>query len=522
MTATVATRVDERGVRSYDVPLPADLVAGLRETVAAHGAKPAYVTTTGTVTWSGYAAEVEALARRLAGSGVAAGDRVAVLAGNGLPFTTAVMATWTLGAIAVPLNFRLTATDLGVLLSDSGAGLLLVGPGMTDLAAGAVEGLAPAPIVVPADGDGRFLVGAPEGELPAETPGADAPAAIMYTSGTTGRPKGVVISHGNALQNSVTCTTVIGRRPDDVELVMVPQFNITGLCSQTVPAMLLGMTSVLLDGFDAVRALDAIGEHAATSTVGAPTMWWRLLEAADAGGRTELTGLRLALFGGAPMPTALIERMRAAMPDAGFGNGYGMTETCSMIMYVGGEDAVAMPHTVGRPLPLTELRLVSPDTGTEAGPGEIGEIVVRGGQVAIGYWTSAGVVPLTDADGWIATGDAAVIEDGFVVLRDRLKDVIKRGGESVFSFEVENCLHQHSGVLDAAVVGVPDEQYGERVVAYVVAKPGYGLTSDEVRAFCRQHLAHFKVPSVVEVREELPRNPGGKVIKSLLRSDSVA
>ena len=522
MSAAVATRVDERGVRRYDVPLPADLVVGLRETVAAHGPKTAYLTDTGSVSWAEHGAEVDALARRLAGGGVVAGDRVAVLAGNGLSFTTAVAATWALGAIAVPLNFRLTAADLAMLLADSGAGLLLVGAGMGDLAAGAIAGLESAPRLATADDDGRFLVDAASGELPSRTPGYDAPAAIMYTSGTTGRPKGVVISHGNALQNSVTCTSVIGRRPEDVELVMVPQFNITGLCSQTVPAMLLGMTSVLLDGFDAVRALDAIGEHAVTSTVGAPTMWWRLLEAAEADGRTELTGLRLALFGGAPMPTALIERMRAAMPAAGFGNGYGMTETCSMIMYVGGEDAVAKPHTVGRPLPLTELKLVSPDTGTEVGPGEIGEIVVRGGQVAIGYWTSVGVVPLTDADGWIATGDAAEFEDGFVVLRDRLKDVIKRGGESVFSFEVENCLHQHSGVLDAAVVGVPDEQYGERVVAYVVAKPGHDLTPDEVGAYCREHLARFKVPSVVEIRDELPRNPGGKVIKTLLRSGSVA
>ncbi|MCW2774742.1 MAG: long-chain fatty acid--CoA ligase [Nocardioides sp.] len=522
MSGTVATRVDERGVRSYDVPLPADLVAGLRETVASRGSHPAYVTATGQVTWNEVASEVDALARRLAGDGVSAGDRVAVLAGNGLSFTTAVFAAWRVGAIAVPLNFRLTAADLGSLIADSGSRLLLVGPGMGELAVAAVAGQVDGPVVAHADGDGRFLLGVPDGDVPDHTPGADAPAAIMYTSGTTGRPKGVVISHGNALQNSVTCTAVIGRRADDVELVMVPQFNITGLCSQTVPAMLLGMTAVLLDGFDAARALDAIGAHGVTSTVGAPTMWWRLLEQAELHDRSELKGLRLALFGGAPMPTALVERMRAAMPEASFGNGYGMTETCSMIMYVGGDDAVSKPHTVGRPLPLTELRLVSPDTGADAGPGEIGEIVVRGGQVAVGYWTSDGIVPLTDENGWIATGDAAEIEDGFVVLRDRLKDVIKRGGESVFSFEVENCLHQHSGILDAAVVGVPDEQYGERVVAYVVAKPGHDLTSDEVRAFCREHLAHFKVPSVVEVREELPRNPGGKVVKSLLRSDSDA
>lgn len=522
MNAPVPVRVDARGVRSYDVPLPPDLVAGLAQTVESRGADTAYVADGGVTTWTAFGEEVSGLARRLAGAGVAEGDRVAVLGGNGLSFTTAVMAVWAVGGIAVPLNHRLTAHDLGALLEDSGSGLVLATPLMADLAGAAVASTNNAPRVMLADAQGRFLMGEPEGALPTTTPGPDAPAAIMYTSGTTGRPKGVVISHGNALQNSVTCATVIGRRATDVELVMVPQFNITGLCSQTVPAMLLGMPAVLLDGFDAERALDAIGTHGVTSTVGAPTMWWRLLEASAAGGRTELGGLRLALFGGAPMPTTLIQRMREAMPDAGFGNGYGMTETCSMIMYVGGDEAEARPHTVGRPLPLTELKLISPDTGTEAGPGETGEIVVRGAQVAAGYWTAAGVVPLTDDDGWIATGDAAVIEDGFVVLRDRLKDVIKRGGESVFSFEVEDCLHQHSGVLDAAVVGVPDEQYGERVVAYVVAKPGHDLSSEDVRAFCRTRLAHFKVPSEVEVRHELPRNPGGKVLKSQLRRDAVA
>lgn len=518
MSTSVPTRVDERGVRSYDVPLPADLPTALRDTVAQRGGHLAYVTSDGSLTWCEFGAEVDSLARRLSGGGVVAGDRVAVLAGNGLSFTTAVFAAWELGAIAVPLNHRLIAADLAALLTDSGPRLVLVGPGMAELATAAVTELEDPPVVAEANGDGRFLLGMSEGELPTSTPGAGAPAAIMYTSGTTGRPKGVVISHGNALQNSVTCTTVIGRGADDVELVMVPQFNITGLCSQTVPSMVTGMTSVLLDGFDAARALEAMTVHHVTSTVGAPTMWWRLLELADLRGSAELKGLRLALFGGAPMPTTLMKRMQAAMPGATFGNGYGMTETCSMVMYVGGDDAVAKSHTVGRTLPLTELRLVSPDTGTDVGPGEVGEIVVRGGQVAIGYWTADGIAPLADERGWIATGDAGEIEDGFVVLRDRLKDVIKRGGESVFSFEVEDCLHQHPGVLDAAVVGVPDEQYGERVMAFVVAAPGHDLTSEGVRDFCQGRLAHFKVPSQVELRSELPRNPGGKVVKSLLRS----
>jgi long-chain acyl-CoA synthetase len=328
-----------------------------------------------------------------------------------------------------------------------------------------------------------------------------------------------VVSHGNAVQNSFTCTAVIGRVAEDVELVMVPQFNITGLFSQTVPAVHLGATAVLLDGFDAGRALDLMEAHSVSSTVGAPTMWWRLLEETATNDRKGLAGLRLALYGGAPMPAAQLSRMRDAMPQAVFGNGYGLTETCSMVTFIGGDEALLHPDSVGRPLPITNLRIVDAITGDDARLGQTGEILVRGGQVAQGYWSRLGIRPLADQDGWVHTGDAAAIEDGFVILRDRMKDVIKRGGESIFSFEIENCLHQHPGILDAAVVGVPDEQFGERVLACVVPKPGHDLTPEEVRGFCRDNLARFKVPSYVEVREALPRNPGGKVIKSQLRSE---
>lgn len=514
---TVPTRLDERGIHYYDVDLPRDLVAMLRQTVAARGSKVAFVAGTQSTSWSNFGAEVEGLAARLVGSGVRPGERIAVLAENGIPFTTGVFAIWTSGAIAVPLNSRLTPDDLCALLKDSGARLLLVSTRMKQMAVEVVRAGATGVQVEVTDDKGRFLGEVEPSNLPKKTPGTAAPALIMYTSGTTGRPKGVVISHGNALQNSVTCTEVVGRTSDERELVMVPQFNITGLCSQTVPVVHLGATAILLDGFNASSALDAIGAHGVTCTVGAPTMWWRMLEESDAHERTELSKLRLSLFGGAPMPTALLRRMERAMPEASFGNGYGMTETCSMITYVGGKAVLARPDSVGQPLPLTEIRLISPVTGELATPGEIGEIVVRGGQVAENYWTPTGISALTDENGWVATGDAAVLDDGYVVLRDRLKDVIKRGGESIFSFEVEDCLYQHQGILDAAVIGVPDEQYGERVVAYVVAKPAHHLQTDQVRAFCQKSLARFKVPSEIVIGDELPRNPGGKVIKSQLR-----
>lgn len=506
---------DARGISHYALPHPIDLVVMLDETIARVSTKDAFVDRGRALTWREFGAGVEALAERLSGSGVTSGDRVALLAGNGVPFSTAAFAVWRLGGVLVPLNHRLTSGDLGALLADSGARILLIGSAHEELGRAAAPGDLPVAI---ADDDGVFLSTAPVGALPSRSPGSDAAAAIMYTSGTTGRPKGVVITHANALENSGTCTAVIGRTEADRELIMVPQFNITGLCSQTIPAVQLGMTSILFGAFDAAAALDAIERFGATSTVGAPTMWWRLLDTAETTGSSALGGLRLALFGGAPMPTALLARMREAMPSATFGNGYGQTETCSMVTYIGGQEALLRPDSVGRALPITDVRIVDPQTRVPVADGEPGELLVRGGQISAGYWDAGTVRPIADADGWVSTGDAALLDDGFVVLRDRLKDVIKRGGESVFSFEVEDCLAQHPDVMEVAVVGLPDEQFGEIVAAAVVARPGTVLDDPTLRAHCASHLARFKVPRHFEVLPELPRNAGGKVLKNELRA----
>lgn len=512
---SIATATREDGVRTYAGPVPDDLVAMLAATAARAGGKTAFVDARSDITWSALAQDVEALAGRLAARGVRAGDRVALLFGNGIPFVVALWGAWRAGAIVVPLNSRLLVSELVGLVQDAEPVLLLAG---ATLAAEARELASSTGLPLELeDGEGRLLAGEPAAEIAPRPPATDEPAAIMYTSGTTGQAKGVVVTHGNFLQNARTCIDVIGRGPDDVELVCVPQFNITGLGSQTIPVVFAGMTGVLVPRFDTGLVLEAIAARRATTMVGAPTMWWRLLED-ERFATTDTGSLRLVLFGGAPMPTALLDRLRAAFPDAGFGNGYGMTETCSMVTYLGGDDVFAHPASVGRPLPITDVRVVDPDTGEDVPEGVPGELWFRGPQVCAGYWRNPEATAAALQDGWMRTGDAGVLEEGgFLVLRDRLKDVIKRGGESIYCIEVENVLHQHPAVLEAAVVGIPDDIYGERVKAVVACKPGRETSEDELREFCRSHLARFKVPSIVEFVTELPRNAGGKVLKAQLR-----
>lgn len=517
--AEVRLRPD--GSRGYAGVRHRSLAAMLAVTADERGDKLAFVDERGEIGWAALGRAVDACAGRLAASGVAAGDRVALLFPNGIPYVVATWAIWRIGAIAVPLNARLQPDEMVPLVRDADATLLLAGAGLREAADHVAERTGTP--VAHQDATGAHLADVAPVPLSALPEDPDAIAAIMYTSGTTGRPKGVVVSHRNFLENSRTCIDAIGRRDDDVELICVPQFNVTGLGSQTIPVVDGGMTGVLVAGFDVPRVLAAIERHGATSTVLAPTMWWRLLEH-EAFAATDVGSFRLALFGGAPMPTALLERMRAALPGASFGNGYGMTETCSMVTYIGGDEILAHVDSVGRPLPVSELRIVDPATGHDVADGAEGELWFRGPQVSRGYWRNdEATAALFADDGWLRSGDIGVRgEDGVVVLRDRMKDVIKRGGESIYSFEVENVLHQHPAVLEAAVVGVPDDVYGEQVGAAVACKPGTDVTPDEIVAFCRERLARFKAPRIVVLIDALPRNAGGKVLKAELRDRLVA
>ncbi len=472
--------------------------------------------------------ELRRRARRLAGglarAGVAPGDRVATLFPNGVPFCLAVFAVAELGAVLVPLNTKLRRGELAFMLQNSGARVLLADPAFYEELAPARAELSGAAYYVAADaapaGTGRFAELLDGPEVDGVAPGTgDAPAFVMYTSGTTGRPKGAIGTHANVVHSCLTFQRVYGLSEGERSLVTVPLFHVTGLIAQLLTMTSVAGTTVLMSRFDVAVALRLLAAERITHMVAAPTVYVMLMT--QPGSReVALPDFRAAGYGGAPIASDTVRRLREWLPAARLHNTYGLTETASPATCLADADALTHIASVGRPVPVAECRTVEPASGRECEAGEVGELWVRGPMVVAGYWanpeaSSAAIVE----DGWLRTGDLAAIDGaGYVAIRDRIKDMINRGGEKVYCVEVEEVLYGHSGILEAAVVGVPDAVYGEAVKACVVPRPGATLDPDEVREWVRARLAKFKTPEVVEVREALPRNPNGKVVKSLLRS----
>jgi long-chain acyl-CoA synthetase len=463
---------------------------------------------------------VDRLAGNLARRGVASGERVALLLGNCPEFLVAVLACARLGAIAMPIGTRQKAAEIEYLLADSGAMALIF--------AGELAAELPAPEAVPRLRL-RVVVGEPvAGAEPVAAllaPGASPPAVaiaeedtavILYTSGTTGKPKGAMLSHLNIVHSVIHFARCLGLGPADRALLAVPAAHVTGTVAILLTMVYCGGATVLLDAFKARSFLELAAAERITYTLMVPAMYILCLMDAEFD-RFDLGAWRVGGFGGAPMPEATIAALAKRLPGLRLVNAYGATETTSPAAMMPPGEAAAHAASVGQVVPCGEVRVVD-EQGGEVSPGSPGEIWIRGPMVVAGYWNKPEATAAGFTDGFWRSGDIGAIDaEGFLSVLDRVKDMINRGGYKVFSAEVENALAHHPGVVECAVVGSPDPVLGERVCAFVLPR-GEEVTAEDIRRFCAERMADYKVPERVElVREPLPRNANGKVQKAALR-----
>jgi long-chain acyl-CoA synthetase len=472
------------------------------------------------LTWRELRAEVDRMASALhARHGVKPGDRVALLFLNSAEFCVGVFACARLGAVAVTLNTKLKAPELAFMLQNSGARLLLmhdavwseIAPIRSTIPCEAiyVSGRAPA-------GTMELGVLTDEAAPPAVAVGEEDVAFIMYTSGTTGRPKGAMGTHLGILSSNISLERCMGLRDGDRTLVAVPLFHVTGLIGQLLSMALVGGTTVIMRTFDAAEALRLLDAERITYMIAAPTVFTMMRQ--QPGYRAAGQSLRAVGYGGAPTPPDGVMAMREWLPTATLQNAYGMTETCSPTTLSPPGEELRHISSVGWPVPIADVRTVEVGTGRECEADEVGELWVSGPMVVPGYWANPEATAAAMGDGWLRTGDLARIDaDGYVTVMDRLKDMINRGGEKIYCVEVEDVLCAHPAVLEAAVVGVADAVYGEAVKACVVPRAGATVDPEDVRRWVGARLAKFKVPREIAVLDALPRNPNGKVIKSALR-----
>jgi acyl-CoA synthetase (AMP-forming)/AMP-acid ligase II len=498
------------GVKRY-AGLPLNLVHMLRDTVARHPDREAVVETGGgpRLSYRQLWERAGRVAGGLRAAGVQRGDRAAIRLGNGADWVLAFWGTVLAGAVVVPVNTRFTEDEAGYVVGDSGARYV-------------------------------FATGAPlpDGEpLCVEDLGEHDPAAIFYTSGTTGFPKGAVTTHENFMSNCESCRRILGVPVEGTNprtLISVPLFHVTGCNSQLLVALYLGGTTVVLPQFEVGAFLDAIEEERIDTLTTVPAIYWLAINQPRFA-KVDVSRIRSLSYGGAPIAPELVYRIMKAFPAARVGNGFGLTETASVATYLPHEFA-EHADSVGFPVPVCDVKL---DQVTDDG---VGELLIRGPNVVAGYWNKPAETTAAFTDGWLRSGDLARIDDdgsvarltakrpssredprpsGLVYVVDRAKDMINRGGENVYCVEVENALAGAPGVFEAAVVGVPDTVMGEKVGAVLVPAPGGSIDVPAVLDYLAERIADFKIPQYVVVRPEaLPRNPGGKLLKRRLRDET--
>lgn len=475
-------------------------------------ALPALAVAGGELDFASLARRAADTAARLRGLGLGRGDLVAVLLGNGLPLVELVHAAPLCGATLLPLNTRLTPRELALQLADARPRLLVHGAdGLADAAREAAAALPGLMRVGIAPGDAPRLT-----ELPLDSSALrtevdlEETAAVLYTSGTSGAPRGAELSYANLFWSALASTLHLGARPEDRWLACLPLFHVGGL-SILLRSVLTGAAVTLHQRFEPEAANGALDADGITLVSLVATMLQRLLDAR--GARRAPPGLRGVLLGGGPTPGALLERAAAlgfpVLPS------YGLTETASQVATLPLHD-VGRSDTAGRPLFGSRIRIVG-DDGTERRAGEAGEIQVRGPTVMKGYLRRPAESAATLREGWLRTGDVGCLQaDGSLRVLDRRGDLVVSGGENVYPAEVEAALLEHPAVAEAGVTGEPDAAFGRRVSAWIVLRPGARAEAEELRAFCRARLAGYKVPRVIRFAASLPRNAAGKLLRRAL------
>ncbi|GAA5149941.1 fatty acid--CoA ligase [Pseudonocardia eucalypti] len=478
----------------------------------------------GTLSYARLGERTDRVAAGLAEARVRPGDRVAVLSRNHPSVLEVLLGAAKLGAVTLPVNWRLAGPEIAYIVDHAEARVLVVGPEFTDTIADIAPGLPRVRTVLGLGTAGRYpsyedwLAGQPATD-PGHQPHPDDVVVQMYTSGTTGRPKGVQLTNAGLLGRMGELCRFWHYDADSVNLVAMPLFHIGGTGAALL-SLLPGATTVLLPEVDPVRIARTITEQRVTNVFLVPTVIQSLLDTPGAG---DWSSLRVILYGASPISDTVLRR---AMDRFGcdFVHLYGITECGGSVSqleprYHDPENRPDLLRSCGRPLPWNEVLVADPDTSEPVAAGRVGEILVRSPQNMLGYWRQdAATAEAFTADGYFRTGDAGYFDrDGFLYLHDRIKDMIVSGAENVYPAEIENVIAGHPDVADVAVIGVPHERWGETPKALVVPRPGAAIDPAELLEFCRRHLAGFKCPTSVDTVKTLPRNPSGKLLKHELR-----
>ncbi len=485
--------------------------------------KPLAVFEDDVVTYQAMLDWAAALASGLHERGVGVGDVVGLLSYNRIEFLATIFAANYVGAIAMPINWRLAAPELQFIIEHSQARALVCDDALIALADEATNPLGGDLVRVCISTElfprwERFCDLAAESARPARAHVlGDDIHRLMYTSGTTGRPKGVMLTHTNLAWKNYAHITEFGFTSADVGLACGPLYHVGALDLITTTMIAVGATTIIHRAFDASHVVDEIERSRVTSVWTAPAMV-RAILAVPGVAQRDLSSVRLLIAGGEKMPVPYIERLQRTFPSAWFADAYGLTETVSGDTFLDSEHTLSKLGSVGRPCQYLAVDIWD-EHGASVPAGERGEVVLRGPKVFKGYWRDPDATSAAFAGGWFHTGDIGLKDDdGYLYIVDRLKDMIVSGGENIASSEVERVLYEHPSVVETAVVGRPDDRWGEVPVAYVVVQPAAATTPEELIEHCRRQLARFKVPTHVVFVDELPRNPSGKILKRELRN----